>query len=229
MSSSDIKAWAWGVVALGIVVVGWLLGFFYAPVDANQGVVYRIIFLHAPSAIAAFTSSFALLIFSVLGLKNRAERTLSWARAVAEVGFLFTVLTLATGSIWGRPTWGTWWTWDARLTTTLILGLLYTGWLLLYSSMTPGPGRVRSCSVLGILIAADVPIIYQSVTWWRTLHQPQSVLRDGGASMDPEILHVFLVCLVATSLLALTLGWLRGKNLALKDELEQASFDQIRT
>lgn len=229
MTSADMKAWGVGALMLALVVSGWLMGFFYAPVDANQGPVYRIMFFHAPCAIAAFISSFVLLIFSIWGLRTRAEKTMAWARASAEVGFLFTMMTLATGSIWGRPTWGTWWTWDARLTTTLILALLYAGWLMMYSSMSAGPGRVRACSVLGILIAADVPIIYQSVKWWRTLHQPQSILREGGASMDPDILHTLLTCMALTSLLALTLGWLRGKNLMLKDELEQASFEQIRT
>lgn len=226
--SNDGRSFALG--AAGLILVGcvWLMGFFYAPIDANQGEVYRIMFLHVPSAFTAFASALGLFVFSIMGLRKRQEQSLLRSRAVAEVGLLFTILTLATGSIWGKPTWGIWWTWDARLTTTFMLALLYAGWLMLYTSMSSGPGRIRACAVLGILIFADVPIIYQSVNWWRTLHQPQSMIRAGGSTMDPAILTTLLVGIVVMILCASVLTALRSKNLALRDEVEKASFDQMR-
>ena len=138
-NTGDGRAFALGAIGLFLVACVWAAAFLYAPIDANQGEVYRIMFLHVPSAFTAFASALVLFAYSILGLRKRREATLLWSRAVAEVGLLFTVLTLATGSIWGKPTWGTWWTWDARLTTTFMLSLLYAGWLLLYSSMAPGP------------------------------------------------------------------------------------------
>lgn len=224
----DKKIFGIGLVALFGVILAWALGFYYAPVDRNQGEVYRIIFLHVPSAITTFVTAFLLLIFSILGFVKKSEAALRWSKATSEVGLIMTGLTLATGSIWGKPTWGVWWTWDARLTTTFILALLYSGWLLLYASMTPGRSRVTVCAVLGILIAADVPIIYKSVTWWRTLHQPPSMLRPGGATMDPEILNSIIAGLVTHMLYAGWMIWVRGQNLALRDELEGASYQQMR-
>lgn len=228
LTKADKRNLLIGIAAALLVAAHWWAGFHFAPTDAAQGEVYRIMFLHVPSAITAFASSLVLFIFSLLGLKTRADSTARWAKASAEVGLLFTILTLATGSIWGRPTWGTWWTWDARLTTTLLLALLYAGYLLLYSAMTPGPGRVRVCAVLGILIFADVPIIYKSVTWWRTLHQPPSMLREGGSTMDPEILWTLVAGIFIMWFYAFWLVWQRGKNLELADELEQASFAQLK-
>lgn len=229
LTSADKRGFLIGVVMLLLVAATWSAGFLYAPTDANQGEVYRIIFLHVPSAITAFASSLVLCIFCVLALRKRSEALLTWARATAEVGTLFTILTLITGSVWGRPTWGVWWTWDARLTTTLLLAILYSGFLLLYANMTPGPERVRGCAVLGILIFADVPIIYKSVSWWRTLHQPPSIIREGGSTMAPEILTTLLLCMAAMFAVAFWLGRQRGINLRLRDELEKATFDQLQT
>lgn len=226
--AQDKKSFMIGAGLFLLVVCQWLAGFFYAPVDAMQGEVYRIIFLHVPSAFTAFGSSLVLFILSLIGLRTKSEATNRWARATAEVGLMYTILTLATGSIWGRPTWGVWWTWDARLTTTLLLALLYAGYLLLHSAMAPGPGRVKVCAVLGILIFADVPIIYKSVTWWRTLHQPPSMLRADGPTMDPQILWTMVAGIFIMCFYAFWLGRQRGINLALADELEQASYAQLK-
>ena len=226
--TSDHKALATGLVLMGFMLLTWYLAFFYAPVDANQGEVYRIMFLHVPSAFTAFLASFVIFLISMIGFKTRSEESLLWARATAEVGLIFTILTLATGSIWGKPTWGTWWTWDARLTTTFLLALLYAGYLLLYQSMSPGPGPVKVCGALGILIFIDVPIIYKSVTWWRTLHQPPSMLREGGSTMDTDILRTLLLAIVAMIGVGAWLISQRGRNLKWRYELETASLAQIK-
>ena len=146
----------YGAVSTIAVLTTWFYALKFAPSEEHMGEVYRIIYLHVPSAITAFLSSFVLFIFSVAALRKSAVNASIWARATAEVGLLFTILTLATGSIWGRPTWGVWWTWDARLTTTLLLALLYAGYLILYHSMEAGKSRDKALSILGILILAAV-------------------------------------------------------------------------
>ncbi len=221
------KSWLTGGLVLTCLIAQWALGFLWAPVDQHQGEVYRIIFLHVPSAFTAFASSLVLAIVSVLTLKRKSLSLMNWGRAAAEVGLLYTILTLATGSIWGKPTWGTWWTWDARLTTTFLLALLYAGYLMLYASLDHPQDRIKACSVLGILIFADVPVIYKSVTWWRTLHQPPSMMREGGSTMEPEILTTLLLGIAIMVVLALWMMTQRAKNLNFKDELEAKSLAMI--
>ncbi len=220
----DKKQWLIGIFLGASLLFQWALGFLWAPVDQHQGEVYRIIFLHVPSAFTAFASSLLLALVSIWTLRKKSVASLHWGRAAAEVGLLFTILTLATGSIWGRPTWGTWWTWDARLTTTFLLALLYAGYLILYASLEHGTQRMKACAVLGILIFADVPVIYKSVTWWRTLHQPPSMMREGGSTMEPEILKTLLLGIAIMTLLAIWLISQRAKNLAFREELESSSL-----
>ena len=200
---------------------------YVAPVDAMQGEVYRIIYLHVPSAAAAFLSGLILLVLAILTLIQKEEHILQKQVACVEVGLLFTVLTLATGSIWGKPTWGTWWTWDARLTTTLLLGILYAGYRLIYNAIEPGPKRLSICSIVAILIALDIPIIYKSVDWWRTLHQPPSLVRSGGDVLSPEIRSLLTQSLVAITLFAVWMLVKRSRNLALQHKIEEQSYKQL--
>lgn len=199
----------------------WAASWWLVPTDRDMGEVYRIIYVHVPSASAAFATSLFLLVQSLIALRNKSELALLKAKSVAQVGLLFTVFTLITGSIWGYPTWGTWWTWDARLTTTLVLALLYAGYLLLYETSEPGEGRLRSCGVLGIMIFIDVPIIYKSVTWWRTLHQPPSIIRAGGSTMDPLMLKLLLVQVALMIVVSLYMIQSRYKVLALAQDLDE--------
>lgn len=207
-----------------LLLAQWITAWFFVPVDEAQGEAYRIIFLHVPSAFSAFLSAAVLLVGSVLALRSKQENWLFLSRAATEVGLIYTIITLATGSIWGKPIWGTWWTWDARLTTTFLLALLYGGWLLLYGALAQGSNRIQSCSILGIMIAADVPIIYKSVTWWRTLHQPQTILRAGGSSMDSEMLKVLLAGIFVMAGVTLCLILIRKKNIELEQFLEEKSL-----
>ena len=132
------------IISAAAVLGSWFFALKYAPSEENMGEIYRIIYLHVPAAITAFLSSLVLFIFSVAALRKSAVDASIWGRSTAEVGLLFTILTLVTGSIWGRPTWGVWWTWDARLTTTLLLALLYAGYLILYYSMETGKSRDKA-------------------------------------------------------------------------------------
>ncbi|RYZ88684.1 MAG: cytochrome C assembly protein [Proteobacteria bacterium] len=212
-----------GLAAAVIAGICWFYGLKFAPTDQAQGEVYRILYFHVPSAFTAFLFSAFLMFFSVWTLFKRSPGGAIWAKATAEVGLIFTLITLMTGSIWGRPTWGVWWDWDARLTTTLILALLYAGYLIFTSSMAPGPSRDRMAAALGVIIAIDVPIIYKSVTWWRTLHQPPSLMRQGGSTMDPQMVRTLMMCWVAMTLIAVWMLWTRAVNLRLQQRIEEHS------
>lgn len=224
----DKQIWL-GICLMLIVILAWLTGILYLPTDQHQGEVYKIIFLHVPSAFAAFFSALALFLASIIYLLKKRSTVALWGKASAEVGLIFTLVTLATGSIWGKPTWGTWWTWDARLTTTFILALLYAGYLLAWSSISSYEMRYRVNSILGILIFADVPIIYKSVTWWRTLHQPPTLLREGGASMSTVMLSHLIACLILTLLIAVWFIWQRALNLILEQKVETLTLERLST
>lgn len=205
-----------------LALVGcWLYGLYGVPTDVIQGEVYRIIYIHVPFAFAAFFSALVLFIFSLQTFRQPKNPKSTYAQATAEVGLFFTLLTLFTGSIWGKPTWGTWWTWDARLTTTFVLALLYSGYLLLNITLERNILKHKICGVLGILIFLDVPIIYQSVNWWRTLHQPQSILRSGGPTMSHEILSHLLLSAFITITLCCWLIWQRYLTLEVKEEVTE--------
>lgn len=210
-----------GVAALVLIVVGLLGAFFYAPPDAVQGEVQRIMYVHVPSAwVALWLTAPALFLSSLLYLwKGRPE----WdylARASAELGVVFTGLAIVTGAIWGKPTWGAWWTWDARLTTTAILFFIYLAYLILRAFSGPGARTARFAAVLGILGPLDVPLIHMSVVWWRTLHQPATVLRaTGRPSIDSDMLITLIVNVLGFTVLFLYLLQERAALAAGREEL----------
>ena len=216
------------IFLLTICCIGlWIYCIFYAVSEQNQGDIYRIIYLHVPCAFTAFLSSFFLFINSISGLKKSGQSSLYYGKSIAEVGLIFTVITLLTGSIWGKPTWGVWWTWDARLTTTFILLLLYCGYLLLWQNLSSKQGKAKACSVLGILIFADVPIIYKSVTWWRTLHQPPSLLSNQGPTMSTSIMYLLLACCLAVMSLSIWMIRYRALNLVMMEKVHHISYTKL--
>ncbi|HVV63475.1 MAG TPA: heme ABC transporter permease [Pseudolabrys sp.] len=184
----------------------------HAPDDYQQGATVKIMFLHVPSAWLGMLS-WALMSVAALG-------TLVWrhpladvaAKAVAPIGAAFTLMCLITGSLWGRPMWGTYWVWDARLTSVLVLFLLYLGVLALYwTAEDPGRGS-RAAAILTLVGAINIPIIKFSVDWWNTLHQPASVFRMGGSTIDPSILHPLFAMAIAFTLLFVTLHLAAMRN-----------------
>jgi heme exporter protein C len=183
---------ALGILALLAMLAGLFLAFFHAPSDALQGDVQRIMYIHVPTAWVAFFAFFVVFVSSLVYLWKRLPEADRLAYASAEIGVLFTALTLIDGSIWGKPTWGTWWTWDARLTTTAILLVIYVGYLMLRSFVEEPERRARLAALVGIVGFIDVPIIYMSVLWFRTLHQPPSI-RTGGVKMPDAMLLTLLV------------------------------------
>ena len=190
-----------------------------APREVTQGNVQRIMYLHVPLAITGeYLACPIILIASIRYLWKRSERADRIAHASAEVGVLFMGLTIATGSIWGKPTWGAWWTWDARITTVSILFLMFVAYLLL-RAMTDEPERAaRYAAVVGIILALNVPLVHFSVYWWRTLHQPPSLLKPGPSTMSWSIWIPLFANLVAYALLYVYFVAKRARLLRLEEE-----------
>lgn len=189
-----------GLLAGLTLALGLYLGLVYAPMDAIQGNAQRIFYIHVPMAWVAFLAFFVVFVAGILYLW---KRSLVWdqiARASAEIGLVFTTLVLVTGSFWGRPIWGTWWTWDARLTTTLLLWFIYLSYFMLRAYAGERDRAARYSAVIGIIGFIDVPIIYLSVDWWRTLH-PQAVITTSGAAMPGQMVVALMVCLAGFTLL----------------------------
>lgn len=208
-----------GAAAFVLVALSVAMIFLYAPADATQGDVQRLFYLHLPAAWLAYVSFFIIFVSSIAFL---LRGTVGWdrlARSAAELGFIFTTLVLLTGSIWGRPIWGTWWTWDARLTTTLILWFIYLGYFLLRAYIADPERGARYAAVLGIVGFVDIPIIHMSVRWWRTLHPQPIVVRSEGPAMPTEMLVTMLVTLVAFCVLYAFLLIVKYRIEAARDEL----------
>jgi heme exporter protein C len=163
-----------GVIALVAVIAAQLHGVITSPPERDMGHLQKILYVHVPAAWNAFIAFFVVAVASLLYLWKGQEKHDLLAASAAEVGTLFTGLTLALGSIWGRATWGVWWTWDPRLTSTAILFLVFVGYLALRSFVEDADRRAQWSAAVGLLGALNVPIVYMSVKWWRTLHQMQS-------------------------------------------------------
>jgi heme exporter protein C len=179
-------------LALVLTIIGLYLGFFRAPTDAQQGEVYRVIFIHVPAAWMAMVIYLAMAFWSATGLVLGTRLSFMMSHALAPTGAIMAVIALWTGALWGRPTWGTYWIWDARLTSTLILFFLYVGYMALAASFDEKRKGDRASALIALVGAINVPIIYFSVQWWNTLHQGSSV-RPGGSSMALIMLTAMLV------------------------------------
>ena len=189
-----------GAVTVVALAAGLVAGLGLAPREVTQGNVQRIMYLHVPSVWVAYLAFAVVFVASIAYLAKRADAADRLAHASAEVGVVFTGVTIATGSIWGKPTWGTWWTWDARLTSVSILFVMYLGYLLLRGMIDDRERGARYAAVLGIVAAFNIPLVHFSVIWWRTLHQPPSLMKPGPA-MPRVIITALLVNFVAFSLL----------------------------
>jgi heme exporter protein C len=208
-----------GWLSFGFMLVSVYMVFIYAPPDKELGDLQRIFYFHVSSAWIAFLAFFLVFLASILYLKERARRWDILAYGSAEIGVLLTSLVLITGSIWAKPIWYTWWTWDARLTATLVLWLIYVAYLML-RSYTEGSRGARFAAVFAILGFVDVPIVFMSIRWWRTQH-PGPVIGEGkGAGLAPPMLYTLFVCLVAFTLLFIYLLLLRTKLETIKDEID---------
>lgn len=209
-----------GIVVGSVVAIALATALVGVPADATQGDVQRIMYVHVPNAWLAYLAFFVTMVAGLGYLIRRDPRLDRIAVSSAEIGVMFTGLAIATGAIWGRPTWGRWWDWDPRLTTTAVLFLVYVGYLLLRSVVADPDRRARVSAVIGLVGFLNVPIVHFSVLWWRSLHQPPTVIRPGDPSIDHLLLAQLLFSVVAFTLLYL---WLLGKRVAL-EHLEAASW-----
>lgn len=215
---------ALGVSTALAMMVALYLALIYAPTDSVQGVAQRIFYVHVPAAWVGFFAFFVVFVASILYLW---KRSLFWdqiARSSAEIGLVFTTLMLITGSLWGRPVWGTWWTWDARLTTSLLLWFIYLGYFMLRSYAGEQGRAARYSAVLGIIGFLDVPITYQSVNWWRTLHPQPVAARIEGPAMPGEMVLALVVGVAAFTLLYATLMYQKYVIERAKDRLSEHHF-----
>ena len=198
------------VLILGATVAIGLLG---VPADRLQGDVQRIMYVHVPAAWLAYLAFFVTLVGSLGYLIRRDLRFDRLAAASAELGLLFTGAAIVSGSIWGKATWGIWWDWDPRLTTTAVMFVVYAGYALLRGSIVERTRRARLAAVLGIVGFANVPIVHFSVLWWRGLHQAPTVLRPGSPTIAPVLLAVLLANVVAFTI---AFAWLLRRRMALE-------------
>jgi heme exporter protein C len=180
-----------------LAVIGLYLGFFVAPTDFQQGDAYRIIFVHVPAAWMSMVIYLAMAFWAALGLAFNTRLSSMMASALAPTGALFTFLALWTGALWGKPTWGAWWVWDARLTSELILLFLYLGFMALQAAIDDPRRADRAGALLALVGVVNVPIIYFSVQWWNTLHQGSSINLKGAPSMAMTMLLGMLVMALA--------------------------------
>ena len=209
--TSRLLPFLWAATAL-LLGVGLYFALFVAPPDYQQGETVKIMYIHVP---AAWLSMFGygLMAVSALG-------TLVWrhpladvaAKAIAPVGAAFTLVALVTGSLWGKPMWGTWWVWDARLTSVFVLFLMYLGLIALWNAVDDPNRAGRVAAVLILVGSVNIPIIKFSVDWWNTLHQPASVFRMGGSTIDASLLYPLLVCAIGATFLFLALALMAMRN-----------------
>ena len=211
----------WGTI-LGLLGCGYWI-FEWTPVETSQGFAQKIMYLHVPTVIITYFAFFIVFAFSIAYLWKRDLMFDRIAKASAEVGLLFCALVLITGAVWGRPIWGTYWVWDARLTTTLLLFLIFMGYFLLRMSTDDRDKESRLAAVIGIIGFLDIPIIHKSVEWWRTLHQPTTLFKaeEGIAkpSIPDELLYPLLATMLVMLLFYLFLLQLRYRVEASQDEL----------
>jgi heme exporter protein C len=194
--AGKIAAVCW-LLALLLAAAGLYIGFFVAPTDAQQGEAYRIIFIHVPAAWMSMFLYVVMAFWAAIGLAFNTRLSSMMASALAPTGALFAFLALWTGALWGRPTWGTYWVWDARLTSELILLFLYLGFMALQAAIEDPRRADRAGAVLAIVGVVNVPIIYYSVQWWNTLHQGASVSLTRAPSMAATMLTGMLLMALA--------------------------------
>jgi heme exporter protein C len=209
--------WCWAAFAV-LAAAGLYTGFFRAPTDATQGDAYRIIFMHVPTAWMSMILYLAMAFWAAIGWAFNARLASMLARAIAPTGALFTFLALWTGALWGRPTWGAWWVWDARLTSELILLFLYAGFMSIVSAIDDPRRADRAGALVAVVGSINVPIIYFSVKWWNTLHQGASVSVTSAPKMASLMLTAMLLMTLACWAYSFAVVFTRSRAIILERE-----------
>ena len=198
------------LISLIVVIVGLIL-VYLSPLDYQQGLTVKIMYIHVPSAWLALLTYTIMTIYSIIGIAFKIPFSFIVNKAVAPIGAVFTLLCLISGSLWGKPMWGTWWVWDARLTSVAILLLIYLIIIFLNQTFENRDVREKTIAIFIIIGSINLPIIKFSVDWWNTLHQPASVSKLSSPSMDSSMLQPLLVMTVAFTLVGLIIAILRIK------------------
>jgi heme exporter protein C len=220
-SKNDTLGTVLTIATLIAMMASIYLVFMYVPTERTMGEVQKIFYFHVPSAWLAFFAFFLVFVFSLTYLVRSHKRWDTLAASSAEIGVLFCTLVLITGPIWAKPVWGVWWTWDARLTLTLVLWLIYVAYIMLRHYMSDPERRATFSAVLGVVGFIDVPLVYFSIRWWRTQH-PQPVMAGGDDSgIEGPMLFTLLFCIGTFTLLYFTLLRFRLRLQALRDELDE--------
>jgi len=207
-----------GVCAPLLICVGLYIGFFVAPTDAQQGEAYRIIFIHVPAAWMSMFIYVVMAFWAAAGLVIRTRLSGMMALALAPTGALFTFIALWTGALWGKPTWGAWWVWDARLTSELILLFLYFGFMALHASIDDSRRADKAAAILAVTGLVNIPIIYFSVKWWNTLHQGASVSFTNAPTMAASMFTGMMLVTVGFWLYSIAIACVRVRSLILERE-----------
>lgn len=206
------------ILSTVLLAGGLYIGFFVAPTDFQQGEAYRIIYIHVPASWMAMFLYGLMAVYAGLGLAFNARLWSMMASAIAPTGALFTFIALWTGALWGKPMWGTWWVWDARLTSTLILFFLYLGFLSLQGVIEDARRADRAGALLALVGAVNVPIIYFSVQWWNTLHQGATLRLAKNQSIAPIMLTALLIMIAACWMYSITVTLMRVRSIILERE-----------
>ena len=215
--SGKLIPW-FAAIAVILSVIGLYVGFFVAPTDRQQGDSYRIIFVHVPAAWKAMFIYLVMAFWAAIGLAFNTRMSSMMASALAPTGAMFAFLSLWTGALWGKPTWGAWWVWDARLTSTLILLFLYVGFMALQASIDEPRRADKAGAVLVLVGVINVPIIYFSVQWWNTLHQGSSINLTSAPTMAMTMLMGMLVMALAFWAYTIAMTLLRVRCIVLERE-----------
>nr|WP_233710160.1 heme ABC transporter permease [Aestuariicella albida] len=181
------------VISISLLVTGAVWGLAFAPEDFKQGNSYRIIYIHVPSAFLALAGYYTMAISGAIGLIWKMKLADMVMKSAAPIGAVLTFVALVTGAVWGKPTWGTWWVWDARITSMLVLFFLYLGVIALQEAYQHQDTANKASAILALVGTVNIPIIYKSVDWWYTLHQPATIKFTSESTIDPSMLYPLLM------------------------------------
>ena len=215
------------IISIILIFYGLYLGLFSVPLDYQQGDAFRIIYVHVPSAWLSLFAYTSLFICSVVALIWRIKVFEVLSISSAKIGALFTFLALVTGSIWGKPMWGTWWVWDARLTSELILLFIYISIIVLHNSFDDYRKGAKAANILAIVGFINIPIIHFSVEWWNTLHQGPSVIKFSSPSISPEMLYPLIYVSIGFTFYFITSIFLSARNTLLLRERNKQWVNSI--
>lgn len=218
-----------GVLALLLLSVAFVWGLAFAPKDYQQGDSYRIIFIHVPSAIWSMGVYGSMAVAALIALVWQIRQANLAMISMAPIGAAFAFISLVTGAVWGKPMWGTWWVWDARLTSALVLFFLYLGVMALYSAFQDRQTGAKAAGVLSIVGVVNLPIIHFSVEWWNTLHQGATITKFDKPSMAVEMLIPLLLAIFGTMIFMIWLSILRYRAALLRDEYKRPWVKALAT